>query len=58
MGASIVTQARGKYNMQPFDKARARKNQQDADRPYVSLLRESARERRSWMDQEGLRHGK
>ena len=54
----LVTQARGKYNMQPFDKARARKNQQDADRPYVSLLRESARVMRLWMDQEGLRHGK
>jgi hypothetical protein len=54
----FVTQARGKYNMQPFDKARTRNNQQDADRPYVSLLRESARVMRTWMGQEGLRHGK
>ena len=54
----LVTQARGKYNMQPFDKARVRRNQEDADRPYVRLLRKSARVMRLWMDQEGLRHGK
>lgn len=53
----IVTQARGKYNLRPFDRAKSRK-QQDEGRPYLVLLRESARILKMWMQREGLRHGK
>ena len=51
-----VTQARGRYNLQPFDRASLVK-QRRAGRPYLLLLRESARILRLWMDREGLTHG-
>jgi hypothetical protein len=52
----VVTQARGKYNLQPFDRAGLAK-QRRTGRPYLRLLRESGRILRLWMDREGLAHG-
>jgi hypothetical protein len=52
----LVTQARGRYNLQPFDRASLVK-QRRTGRPYLRLLRESARILRLWMDREGLTHG-
>lgn len=52
----LVTQARGRYNLQPFDRASLAK-QRRTGRPYLRLLRESARILRLWMDREGLTHG-
>ncbi|MBI2952659.1 PcfJ domain-containing protein [bacterium] len=52
----LVTQARGRYNLQPFDRAGLAK-QRRTGRPYLRLLRESGRILRLWMDREGLTHG-
>ena len=51
-----VTQARGRYNLEPFSGIRAKKKRR-AGQSYLRLLRESARILRLWMDREGLAHG-
>lgn len=48
-----ITQARGKYNLQPQGKI-SKSKQRKTDRPYLILLRESARIMALWRQQEGL----
>ena len=50
-----VTEARGKYNLKPFDGKRVSKKR-SANGLYLHLLRVSARIPRMWMDREGLTH--
>ena len=50
-----VTEARGKYNLRPHDRAQLGKKR-NAHELYLHFLRESARILRLWMDREGLTH--
>lgn len=50
-----VTEARGKYNLKPHDRAQLGKKRR-AHGLYMHFLRESARILRLWMDREGLSH--
>ena len=54
-GRTIID-ARGKYNLKPFDKKRTGKKR-SAGGLYLRFLRESARIMRLWMDLEGIIHG-
>ena len=50
-----VTEARGKYNLKPFDSKRLGKRR-SMHGLYLHFLRESARIQRLWMEREGLTH--
>ena len=51
-----VTEARGKYNLRPFDNKRVSKKRRTGGL-YLRFLRESPRILRLWMDKEGFTHG-
>lgn len=51
-----ITQARGKFNLQPEGKVSRAKNRK-TDGPYQVLLKESARILAMWRSKEGLTHG-
>ena len=51
-----ITQARGKFNLQPEGKISKAKNRK-TDGPYQILLKESARILALWRRQEGLSYG-
>jgi hypothetical protein len=51
----VVTEARGKYNLRPFDQVRQSKRRRTPGL-YRHFLRESARILKRWMDRAGLRH--
>lgn len=51
----VVTEARGKFNLRPFDRKKVGKRAR-AGQAFMALLRESGRVLRVWMDREGLAH--
>lgn len=50
-----ATEARGKFNLRPFDRKKLGKRVR-AGQAYMALLRESGRVLRVWMDRQGLTH--